>query len=132
LTAIVVTSAICFLMICMFGMVFLKRSLDANKIIPFSTQHSHVLHAEVQPSGSSIVATGSGVALSPAPAKPSIVPALARSSPQDLEPGAVFRRVLPRYQTYPASSSSETFTSGLSSSAQKKSDASYVFATKSG
>jgi hypothetical protein len=104
LMTIVVISGICFLMVCMVVMVFLKRNLDANKIHPFVVKHSHVPHAEVQPSGSSIVATVSAVALSPSPAKPTIVPAFARSSPQELDSGAVFRRVLPRYETVPAGS----------------------------
>ena len=134
LSAIVVISAICFLMICMFGMVALKRRLDANKIHPFvSDKHSRVVHVNVQPSSPSIAATGSAAAPSPSPSpsKPSIVAALARSSPQDLDPGAVFRRVLPRYETVPAVSSSATFASGLPSSAQKKRDAPYVFAANS-
>ena len=132
LSAIVVISAICFLMICMFSMVALKRRLDANKIHPFiNDKHSHVVHVNVQPSGQSIAATGSAAAPSPTPPKPSIVAALARSSPQDLDPGAVFRRVLPRYEAAPAVSSSAAFASGLPSSASKKRDAPYVFAANS-
>jgi hypothetical protein len=133
LSAIVVISAICFLMICMFGMVALKRRLDANKIHPFvSDKHSSVVHVDVQPSGLSFAATGSALSPSPSPSpspsKPSIVAALARSAPQDLDPGAVFRRVLPRYETVPAVNSSATVASGLPSSAHKKRDAPYVFA----
>ena len=132
LSAIIVISAICFLMFCMFGMVALKRRLDENKIHPFvSNKHSHVVHVNVQPSGPSIVATSSAAAPSPSPSKPSIVAAVARSSPQNLDPGAVFRRVLPRYETVPAVSSSATFASGLPSSAQNKRDAPNVFAAKS-
>jgi hypothetical protein len=100
LMAIIAISAMSFLIICMFGMLFVKKRLDANKIHPFvGDKNSLSRHVNVSSSAASAVAVGSAVA--PSPSKFPQLSTSTGASLQELSPGAAFRRVLPRYEPVP-------------------------------
>lgn len=105
LMAIIAVSAMCFLIFCMFGMLFVKKRLDANKIHPFvGNKSSPSLDVNVQSSAASTVTVISS-APAPSPSKFPQLPTSTRASLQESSPGAVFRRVLPRYEPVPATAS---------------------------
>ncbi len=128
LLVIIVVSAISFQIVCILGMLALKKRLDANKVRPF-VSGSPIDSADPNNSAAFKVAAISTAA----PSNLLMVTAKARASPQDQAPDAVFRRVLPRYDTVPgksAASSVGSSSSGVPSLVGNKRDAQNSFAAK--
>jgi hypothetical protein len=95
--AIISISAICFLMVCMFSMLAVKRCFDANKVHPFIADKSRLTHQT-----NSLHSPAAAVASETAAARFPLAAASSRVSPQDSASDAVFRRVLPKYEDGPS------------------------------
>jgi hypothetical protein len=90
LLAIVMTSTLSFMMICIFGLLVIKRRRDANKIIPFFSDKDSV------DSKCDASAVSFDSEHTPSPLKNDSTHLVATASSLDLPPGAAFRRVLTR------------------------------------